>query len=375
MLKYSLGLDISSKDIHCCLSVIDQLQHVKVKSSRKVTNSVSGFRNLDSWIKKNHKNIDVPLTICMEATGVYYENCALFLSDQGYQVSVILPNQAKKYLQASGHKSKNDKIDARGLAQMGAEKSLRAWGAMDRDSYTLRLMTRYHESIQEYLTSTKNQKHALLHGMYQDRTVTGMLNKQIRMLEKQRDEILKKISEHISKSSELSEISNKLLTIKGVGLTTVATVLAETNCFQLFENQKQLVSYCGYDPVENQSGKHIGKTKISKKGNSHIRRILFLPAFSVVKHRVKPFIGLFERTLDKHGEKMKSYVAVQKKLLTTLYALWKNNQEFDQEHIWNKNGMRIAQDSRNENKKSVPTEESALHKVNRTGKPTRVSST
>jgi hypothetical protein len=84
--------------------------------------------------------------------------------------------------------------------------------------------------------------------------------------------------------------------------------------------------------VENQSGRHIGKTKISKKGNSRIRRALFMPAFSVVTYKQTPFLNLYERTLAKHNIKMKSYVAVQKKLLTTIYALWKNEVEYDENY-------------------------------------------
>jgi transposase len=97
----------------------------------------------------------------------------------------------------------------------------------------------------------------------------------------------------------------------------------------LFKNISQLISYCGYDVIENQSGKHVGKTKISKKGNAHIRRILHMPAFNVVRYRVSPFIQLFERTLQKHNIKMKSYVAVQKKILVIVYSLWKNAQVFN----------------------------------------------
>ena len=82
--------------------------------------------------------------------------------------------------------------------------------------------------------------------------------------------------------------------------------------------------------VENQSGKHNGKTKISKKGNSRIRRAMFMPAFQAVTYHVKPFSNLFNRTFEKHGLKMKSYVAVQKKILTTLFALWKNNTSFEE---------------------------------------------
>ncbi|MBT2593558.1 hypothetical protein J7E50_25270, partial [Pedobacter sp. ISL-68] len=43
-LKYSIGIDVSKKDFHCCLSVIDSSQKVTVKSSRKLSNSPGGFK-------------------------------------------------------------------------------------------------------------------------------------------------------------------------------------------------------------------------------------------------------------------------------------------------------------------------------------------
>jgi len=54
-----------------------------------------------------------------------------------------------------------------------------------------------------------------------------------------------------------------------------------------------------------------------------------MPAFNMVKFKQTPFIGLYQRTIEKHGLKMKSYVAVQKKLLVLIYALWKNNTAYD----------------------------------------------
>ncbi|MBK9212373.1 MAG: IS110 family transposase [Saprospiraceae bacterium] len=53
--------------------------------------------------------------------------------------------------------------------------------------------------------------------------------------------------------------------LHGIATLSAATIIAETGGFELFENYKQVVSYAGYDVVENQSGKHQGKTKISKK--------------------------------------------------------------------------------------------------------------
>ena len=116
-------------------------------------------------------------------------------------------------------------------------------------------------------------------------------------------------------------------------MLTAATILAETNGFELFKNYKQLVSYAGFDVVERESGTSTGKTKISKKGNSHIRRALFMPAFVAVKHHEKPAIDLYNRTIEKHGIKMKSYVAVQKKLLVLVYHIWKKNEEYDPNYL------------------------------------------
>src|SRR5690606_10806618 len=130
---------------------------------------------------------------------------------------------------------------------------------------------------------------------------------------KQIDAIGKAIEKHIMSNPVVAKKVAGICLIKGLGVLTVAVRIAETNGFILFKNARQLVSYAGYDTIENQSGNHIGKTKISKKGNSKIRRAMHLPAFNVVRYKENPFADLYKRTLSKHSIKMKSYVAVQKK--------------------------------------------------------------
>ena len=112
-------------------------------------------------------------------------------------------------------------------------------------------------------------------------------------------------------------------------MLTIAVVLAETNGFALFKNYTQLLSYAGLDVVERESGTSSGKIEISKKGNGHLRRATFMPAFSAVRHKEKLLLDLFNRTYARHGIKMKSYVAVQKKLLVLIYHIWKKNEKFD----------------------------------------------
>jgi transposase len=331
MLKYSLGIDISKKDFHACLSVIDQAQQVKVKASRKFANQQDGFKELLSWLVNQKKNISVPLVIVMEATGVYYESCAMFFFKAGLQVSIVLPNKAKKYLQAIGLKTKNDKIDAAGLARMGAEQCLELWQPMDEFFFTLRALTRHHQSLQELKTNIGNQLHADEHSIYSNKKVMKQLKKLITTIETELLETTDEIDKQLYRNPAITEKVRHLTDIKGVGNITVATVLAETNGFALFKSAGQLVSYAGYDVVENQSGTHNGKTRISKKGNSRIRRILHMPAFNVVRYDTGSFKTFFERILNRHGQKMKAYAAVQKKLLVLIYTLWKKNEAFKTE--------------------------------------------
>lgn len=336
LVKYSLGIDISSETFDSNLSVIDSNQNVKVIASHKFPNTSEGFTHCHKWIQKHWKQKDIRLAIAMEATGVYYENCALFLFRKDYTVAVVLPNKAKKYMQSTGLKSKNDKIDAKGLARMGAEQSLRSWEPMTEFFYQLRELTRQQQSLQEHRTILLNQIHANENGMFINKMIMKQLRSLVAVIVKQIEDIEKTIEKHVTSNSEVADKVKKITRIKGVGILTVATLIAETNGFALFSAGRQLVSYAGYDVVENQSGNHKGKTRISKKGNSRIRRALHMPALSVVRWEQAAFLNLYKRTLEKHNLKMKSYVAVQKKLLVVIYSLWKKNEEYDNNYLINK---------------------------------------
>ena len=376
MLKYCVGIDVSKNELQCCISTIDQLQKVTVKSSGKFANTQAGFMQLHHWICSRHKNKEVPLVVVMEATGIYYEQIAMYLFQQHYAVSVVLPNKAKKYLQSTGLKSKNDQIDAQGLARMGAAQCLELWQPMQTYFYELRELTRQHQSLQELKTRINNQLHASQSGMCQHQVVIAQLQALITTLNQQIKELEAAIEQHIEHKEEVKHKVDNICKLKGLGTLTVAVILAEANGFVLFKNSRQLVSYAGYDVVENQSGDHRGKTKISKKGNSRIRRALHMPAFCVVNYEQHPFVGLFNRTLEHHGQKMKSYVAVQKKLLVIIYALWKNNTSYElnykphthtgeQEQVLSSlPGLAQADPTGGQKNSASLQEQTALHKVN-----------
>lgn len=332
-LKYSVGIDISKNDFKACFVTIDEGQNITIKSSGTFSNNQKGFSGFSKWARK-HRKEDLPLFFLVEATGVYHEQLSWFLFNHDMNVSIILANRAKKYIQSMGIKSKNDKIDARGLAQMGAEKSLPLWVPISKSIYELRGLTRLHEDFQNQRTMLNNQLHGLGFTMYKMKEVEKSLKKLLKTLEREIGLLEGKIRALVENDGCLKAKYDKITKIKGVSLMGFSAVVAETNGFELFENIPQLVSYAGYDVVENQSGTRAGKTRISKKGNAHIRRILHMPAFNVVKY--EPTFKVFhERIYQQTHVKMKAYVAVQKKLLCLMYSLWKKDEAYDP-HLQNK---------------------------------------
>ena len=329
--KYSVGNDISKDKFDACISVINQEQSVKVLATRTFKNSPGGFEEFLAWQTRKCK-LNLPVVFTMEATGIYYEKLAWFLHRKDFYVSVLLPNKAEKYMQSIGFKSKNDKIDSIGLARMGAEQKLPEWKAPKEIVMELRDITRYRESLQESKTRFNNQLLAYQCGEFVDQSIAEGLKSIISTLEEQIRSTEKLIRDTVDSNEELKVGISQIVEIKGVSIISLVTILAETNCFEMFNNQRQVVSYAGYDVVENQSGKHAGRTKISKKGNSHIRRILHLPAFNVVAYGEPVFVNLYERVYGRTKIKMKGYVAVQRELLCLIYTLWKKKEKYQRNY-------------------------------------------
>ena len=143
ILKYSVGIDMSMDKFDACISVLDVHQNVIVRATKSFNNNYKGFVNFFQWIKK-HRRFPLSITFTIEATGVYHEQLVLFLFEKGCYISIVLPNKSKHYLKSIGLKSKNDKIDSKGLSRMGAEQKLKNWEPCSKIIYQLRLKDDYY---------------------------------------------------------------------------------------------------------------------------------------------------------------------------------------------------------------------------------------
>jgi transposase len=326
IIKQCAGIDVSKDDMKVALSHLTKEHRVVLCFTRTFPNNAKGFKQLQKWINlKRQPAHEVYFT--MEATGVYYEGLAYFLYEQGYCLHVVLPNLAKKYAQSLGLKSKTDKLDAQSLAQMGLERELRLWLPVSPNLLVLKQLTRERDALVRSRTISANQLHAYRHQGKPNKNTIKRSQKLISFLDKQIKLIEKEIKDFVNNDKELKTRMEYLLSIPGVGLLTAATIVAETNGFAAFENIKQLTSYAGLDVCIAESGNWKGKSKISKRGNSYIRKALFMPSLSKISHdqSTKQF---YERLKEKKGVGMMAAIAVERKLLGLMFSLWKKNEMY-----------------------------------------------
>jgi transposase len=326
-----IGIDISKATFTACLCK-RQLSGPQCTSDVvEFDNNKRGFNQFVKWSRKIADS-SIPLVYAMEATGIYFEGLAYHLSRLNQKVSVILPNKVKHFSKSLNIKTKTDIVDARIIAKMGAERSLELWQPPDPIFRQLRGLTRLYSELKKERTTFGNRLDAYQSGEDPFEFIVKSNKTIIKEIEIQIAKCEQKIKALIYSEEWLASKVNKLLSIKGVGLITIAIILAETQGFKLIRNGKQLVSYAGFDVVQRESGTSIkGKSKISKKGNSRIRAALYFPA--LVSSRYNPdFKTIYERINIGKASKMVGVTALQRKMLLLIYSLWKKDQSFIEDY-------------------------------------------
>lgn len=132
----------------------------------------------------------------------------------------------------------------------------------------------------------------------------------------------------IDSDASFSRLSDLLKTIPGVAEVTAHKLLAYLPDLTVFNNVKEFAAYIGVTPVQRQSGKWMGHTRMSKLGNSTFRKALYLPAISA--KRFNQALASFVKRLQSRGLKPKAVIgAVMRKLAHMIYGMLKSGQAYD----------------------------------------------
>ena len=125
--------------------------------------------------------------------------------------------------------------------------------------------------------------------------------------------------------------ADKLLAIKGVGMVTAAVIVSEIGDIRRFRDPRQILKMAGLSLKENSSGKHKGRTTISKRGRKRLREGLFRVMIPILATNVE-FRAMHLRNLTRGKNplnKLQSIVALCGKLIRVLYAILTKGRAYD----------------------------------------------
>jgi transposase len=154
-----------------------------------------------------------------------------------------------------------------------------------------------------------------------------LLMQEYQLLSVQKDQVETVMAERL----QTTVISRYLLSIPGLGVVTVAGILGETGDLSRFTDWKQLRKLAGYNLVENSSGQHQGRRRISKRGRAGLRCHLYQAAVMMVS-KSPEFRGLYQYLLSRPQNPLKkkqALVAMAMKLLRIIWALARKQEYYD----------------------------------------------
>ena len=126
-----------------------------------------------------------------------------------------------------------------------------------------------------------------------------------------------------------------ITSIGGISDTTASAFLAEVGDYKAFSSYKHLIAFAGLDPSIHQSGKFEGRSKISKRGNRHLRHLSYLMTTCVVR-----LDNIFrEYYLRRRAEGLpykKAILATAHKLLRVIFTMLTNRTTFQVKEVISK---------------------------------------
>lgn len=129
VIKQVVGIDVAQKELVVTFGLLSEDFSVDLSKFKVFKNTEAGVKSLIEWVDKL-KNENIDINFVMEATGVYHQKFAYYLSDKGYNISIILPNKISNYMRTLELKTITDKSCSQAISQFGLERKLDRWKSL-----------------------------------------------------------------------------------------------------------------------------------------------------------------------------------------------------------------------------------------------------
>jgi transposase len=310
------GIDLAKATFQMALWGHEDIRPMRVASFKR---NRQDCKKAVAWLKKEAPE-GTSIGIVMEATGALAEETAgwLLSLEPTLYIAIVNPIQTCAFIRSLGLRNKTDDLDAKALAQYGAQRKPDVWKPLPPEFQALRELTRTRTDLigarTAMMLSLKDHKRLT-------KVVPQAMRAVIRTLETQIAKLDGAIQEHLEAHETLEAQAKVGQSIKGVGLVTAVTVLAEMGDLRRFPRSRQLTAFAGLSPRQHLSGTSVhGRSPMCKRGSGRVRAALFMAAVCAV--RFNPDMAeVYNRLIEKGKHKRVALGAVMRKLLVTMRAL------------------------------------------------------
>ncbi len=256
----------------------------------------------------------------MESTGMMHRLLAQLAHRHGMTVFVLNPRDIHHYARALGSRGKTDRNDAEVIARyvMAEHPGLRPYAPaselQERIDLLLRKrasIVRHRDALRKSLRELPGLNDAAMRAM---RSLTELLT----CIDEQLEELVRT-------DQTLAQRSELLRTMPGVGPLTSISLANLLERVKL-ANSDALVAFVGLDPKPNDSGQHRGRRRLSKRGPSEIRRLLYCAALAAARGSWK---SLYELLRGRGLASTQAVCVIARKLLRVAWAMCRTNSPYD----------------------------------------------
>jgi transposase len=295
------------------------------EAPREFPNTPEGHQSVLRFLARSGRRVRV----AMESTGLYGLDLALTLHQAGVALMVANPRAVRHFAQAMLQRSKNDQLDSVVLREFAARMPFEEWRPPSASALKLVSVARRLEALTDMMAAEKNRLHAASLSQAIPAIIRRDIERSILTQQRAIDRLTRAAQEFILDDPELARRYELLLSIPGIGATSGLHLLAELNLLPDGMDVRQWVAYAGLDPREYSSGTSVHKkVRISKAGNKHLRRALYMPALVAVQHQDQ-IRAYYEHVQARGKTKMQALVATMRKLLHAIFGMFKHDQLFE----------------------------------------------
>ena len=331
--KFYCGIDVSKKKLDVMLLAQEKF-HYKV-----VENSNDGVIFLQEWIKSKLEK-DAFVHFCMEATNVYHELLAFsLLENKNFKVSVVNPRIVKSFAK-SLVKTKNDKTDAKILAEFCKERNPRPFSPQSKERRELRDLSRLMDNLVELRIMQKVRLQT-----FNTEAAARVVKATLNSIDNTIAETEEEIKYYYNTYPELHKEYELLNSIPSFGKRVSNVLISEIYKDEYgMYNSKRLTAFFGLEIREMESGSSVwSKPRITKFGNPRVRNMLYMAALVAIRHNAQ-MSDFYLRLVNKGKPKKLALIAVARKLLVVACAILNSQKPYEENYIscYNKDLVQIA---------------------------------